>query len=49
MKFYDVLVVFIVSCTVVAILAMGFEHDIQMAELEKLGTNVCTCMDEVVE
>ena len=46
MKFYDVVVVFIVCCTVVAVLAMGFEHDIQMAELEKLGTNVCTCMEE---
>ena len=41
MKFYDTLVVFILCSTLVAILAMGFEHDLQMAELEKLGTNVC--------
>jgi hypothetical protein len=46
MKFYDVLVVLIVCITLVAILAMGFEHDLQMAELEKLGTNVCYEMED---
>ena len=46
MKFYDVLVVLLLSVTLVVIVAMGFEYDLQMAELEKLGTNVCYEMED---